>query len=343
MAITQKEPSTPFLVKSSDIRTMKKDLQRLREADVVRESQKIIQAKPGPAPTTKTPPKAAPVAVAQPQQKPIAAPVAAQPQPKPATPPIAAQVTNPQEQKAMQEAKGYASETERQQIFLLEAEVKNLENQLRTITSQQEPPLALEKNDILIQREKWQKSLQPLLAEEAVIEEKEQLVQTKETGATALAQKQVLEQERWALEEKRQDIEKKRWAVEKELAALEENAKQLEESYASVNAQKQAIAQRIQRTKDQIREISAAAIGREEAKRQSVTEAATNQSRQQVVLQRKEEQHQKIESIKEAKQEYTQHISQATKEKFVAQVKTEEEQRRKFLEDIEHWAANNKE
>ena len=36
------------LIASSEIRTMRKDLQRLREADVVKESQKIISAKPAP-------------------------------------------------------------------------------------------------------------------------------------------------------------------------------------------------------------------------------------------------------------------------------------------------------
>ncbi len=382
MPVLNQNQKNNTVIVSSSIKTMRKDLQRLREADVVSESQRIIGAKPFEKPAApavqlpkvtpfepakiakKSPPIVAPTVTMPERASKLPRAVAANP-PKPSVaaapiPTVKALAVKPlqpiaskpisvtleqrsaQEQKAVEQAKEFTTETEKQQLFLLEAEYKKLQQQLQATSKEQEPQLELEKNDILLKQESQHKLLQPLLDQEAKLEARQQAIESQETQTNIPAKKQELEQQRWKLEEQREHIEKKRWAVERELATLEKQAKELEAKYATLNAQKSDIAKQGKEINLHIKETAANAIARERAKRENAAHETQKQSAQEKSVQQKDEEHQKVEGLKNEQKKYTQTISQAAKETFVASVKNEEERRKKFLEDIEAWAASQK-
>ncbi len=135
------------LLQRSNIRTMKKDLKKLREADVVLERERIRGGEkktvvPTPADVT-------------------AAPIAAQPQIVLTKP-----IQVPHESKEDLALKPLANENEKQKIFLFNAQKAELKNQFEALT-QKKVPLIAEKNSILVEQKNWQTRLVPLIQKAA--------------------------------------------------------------------------------------------------------------------------------------------------------------------------------
>lgn len=136
------EQKTTLLQRSS-IRTMRKDLKRLREADVVQESKKIIQAEV-PAPTPVPPKKIVIQAVGAPEVK---NPVATSPQ--------------------------NIEEIEKQKAFLLKQQQEELEAKAKKIKDEKEA-LMPEKNALVQAQKKWESSLNPIIEKQNKANEDEQ-------------------------------------------------------------------------------------------------------------------------------------------------------------------------
>ncbi len=363
----------------STIRTMKKDLAALREADSLKEREKITQIKTSQKPTLPTPvfkqaPEASPIKpAAQPPKSIFDSPVSKpQPAPKntiapsfmesvsslqtdkmPEETPLekVLQHTTNQEDAAMAGIKQYATEDEKQQIFLLESQRTSLQRQLKTGDKPQESSLILEKNQILIEQKNWQKKLNPIIEEEAKNEAEQKLLEQKEALSNVSGERQNLEKQRWALEDKRKGMEKKRWVIEEKLSELQSQIQNLDQGYLQSNNKEGDIKNQIISIDDSLRLIYADIKEREEAKRKE-TSAHSVKSEATIIQQQKElqqqRQHERITQIKEktyiketplaARPAFNKSPSAAI-EKLVTATKTEEAHRRKFMEDVEKWAA----
>src|SRR3989344_6886410 len=166
MAVDQKELDKKILQRTH-IRTMKKDLKALRETDSVKERQKISDLpliekkieKIVPLPS-KTPP----------------------PSPNP-----------------LKNISGQANENEKQQIFLLGGQKLAASQELQNITQKQEPTLALEKNNALLEQKDWQGKLSPILEALKKIEAEQATVENKTSNVPS--EQESLQKEKLDLEE----------------------------------------------------------------------------------------------------------------------------------------------
>lgn len=241
---------------------MKKDLQRLRETDVVLESEKIVGAK-----ITKN----------------ISAPAPQKPAPEiqktlkefqpPAIYPLPENPTLPNERRGDSQkiskvssvinsimgglfSKGKKEkqpaqkpveikspernedETERQQIFLLKSRRTELENQVSAINKEKWPFLLSKKNKVLAKKAVWQKKLDSLIKEEKP-----------ET------------------EEQKQNIDRRKWPAEKEMANIEKEIAGIDENYEKIGTEEDELKKKIERIDASLKEIYSAIAKRENEKR----------------------------------------------------------------------------
>jgi len=304
------EAQGPLLFQRSDIRTMKKDIKMLRDADASSENQKItgptIASKPYTPPTVIMPTSPAP--------KPVKVPIASD---EPQTPvrKIQEEVVSQrskQDAVAINQAKQYATEQEKQQIFMFESQIADIKNQIKAIGGQQGPELILEKNQILLKQEQQKKILESLVFEEKKLESQIQILETREEETNVPAEKQRSEQQRGAKENERQTSEKKRWAVEQELTNLQNQLKNLDANYEKSDQEERALHNKIAQLDIKLREIYFSIIEREKNKG-----VATRPAQPVAPLSQNPKNEVKPESPLDAG-------------------------RRKFMEDVEAWILNNK-
>lgn len=192
-----------------DIKTMRKDLKRLRETDSLKERQKISNANPI-APAQNNSPL---------EQLKSETPVIKNTLPAPAP-----------DNRAIKDiglktnVKEYATEEEKQQIFLAKSKRSDLEKELNE-TPEAAAPITLEKDQISQQYDQLQKKLEMMMERE----EKE----------TSESQKEILEKKRWQqerelkkkenqiknLNQTRQQFAKKEIETRANLATIEESLK----------------------------------------------------------------------------------------------------------------------
>ncbi len=221
-----------------------------------------------------------------------------------------------QDQEKMAKARPYASEAEKQQIFTLETQIADIKKQLQSLGTQEQPSLNLKKNQVLLQQEQQKKQLDELIKEEEKIGKEIAVVEKAESTITVPTERSHLERERAAMENKRQETEKKRWAAEQDLSKLNDQMKGLEANYQGFGDQETALKEKIAKINDSLRAIYAEIIQRENSKPKAVPTLTP-----------------------EPKSTPAKIVSSA----FVPPKRDdgaakENEQRKKFMEDIEAWA-----
>ncbi len=324
------------LIQRSNIRTMKKDLQRLREFDASLDRKSAIKKNPIPVAQPPEPAAQKPLEIKEPLEKNVAkVPTAKEGRLKQ----IEEQHIQ-QEQGAISQAKKYATEEEKQQIFALESQKAELEKEMGVISKEQEPGLLLEKNRVLIDQKNWQQKLNPLVQQELKIENEQKTLESKEAETNIPQEKQNLEKERWNLDDKRKEIEKQRWAIESELSKLQEEIKKLDEEYKKIGIRENSLKSNITQIDESLRFIYHGIGQRETEKRNAPVEQQKSQSNAAGI---KKELFLKHQAAPHKEKPYLKAVSEAVKEKLQASVKVEEERRLRFMEDIEKWAELNKE
>lgn len=118
------------------IRTMKKDIKRLRELDALKETKKIIET------------------ISKPQHP--------KPEPKEVVQKVQSQTTVAS---SLEKAEQYATEEEKQKIFLLKSNKADAENQLAQLQKEVDM-LALQKAKLEAEQKTWQDKLAPITVEE---------------------------------------------------------------------------------------------------------------------------------------------------------------------------------
>ena len=197
-------------LKRAEVRTMRKDLQKMREADALTEKDKIIKSK-----TTE-----------QEKLEKLQKENEAKEKLEKLQREKILQNNVSKEREAEKQIKDYAEESEKQQIFLLESQRLGLQKQIDVLEKENEPELALQNNKILLEKSIWEAKLKSTIEKEQKVENEQKLISDKEKESNVPSEKKSLEQRRTEIENERQEIEKKRWAIEKELSKINTEIKE---------------------------------------------------------------------------------------------------------------------
>lgn len=327
MATEAEELQTKEFLKRAEIRTMKKDLQALRETDALKERDKIVKIKTLEEQEAE-------------QKKKLAEKEEKLAQSEKADRESVLQRSAVEERAAEKNLKEYATEQERQQIFLLESERVKLESQVIIIDQEKDPTLKLEKNKILLEKRDWEKKLNSILEEEKKLTDEQRFISDKEQVSAIPSEKKNLEKRKWELDDSIQETEKKRWEVEKQLEEIENRIKELDKGSETLVTEKNSLQNKVLGIDKSLRDIYSQVIARVEEKRrgqakeQKIAGQAVSKARAE---QREQVQRQQWTHSADSKNPF-ENISESAKEKFAKSVEAEEESRKKFMQNVKNWA-----
>ncbi|MBI3337441.1 MAG: hypothetical protein HY005_02335 [Candidatus Staskawiczbacteria bacterium] len=322
MDITKEEElQAKEFLKRAEIKTMRKDLQKMREVDALEERNKVIKGE------EKIEKKEEEKAIRQLAEE-----------NKQREKVLSKNIEN--ERSAEKQIKSYAEESEKQQIFLFESQRLGLEKQIDVFEQEKESSLLLEKNQILIEKRTQETKLNNIIEEEQKIEKEEKFIAEKEKTSNIPSEKKSLEERRGELETKRQEIEKKRWAVEKEIKKLEDGLEKIDADSLQITKEKDILREKVRAIDMSLREIYSKIISRvEDKKRGLLEEQMANTATKEQLYSEKKEKIQREQWTKQGgvprEKEFLKNASDETKKRLIESAKTEEEQRKKFLENIE--------
>ncbi|MGA2417730.1 MAG: hypothetical protein ABSF55_00590 [Candidatus Staskawiczbacteria bacterium] len=323
MPTQAEETQAKEFLKRAEIRTMKKDLLALREVDSLKERDKIATIKTLEEQLEERKMEIAKEAQAR-QEKVGREEVLTK--------------NEGQEKIAEKDLKNYATEQERQQIFLLESQRLGFEKQIDSIDKEKDPALKLEKNKILLQKRDWQAKLNAILEQEKKLEDEQKFIAEKSQTTTIPSERKGLESRRWDLDKEIQDVEKKRWEAEKQIQDFDAKVSQIDRNSDMLVTEKNGLRDKILGADKSLREIYSAVMAREEEKRRG-------QSQEQIAKREALAKIRAEENEKVQRQQWSHPTAPA--QKSVAQIPVpakkimtksftaEDEQRKKFLQDVE--------
>lgn len=311
MATEVEEQQVRDFLKRAEVRTMRKDLQKLREVDAVKERDKIANLKTI---------EEQQIEIARRQE--IVRQKVIQDAEKQKRQEILEKGVI-KEREAEKDLKKYAGESEKQQIFLLEAQRLDLRKQIELIEGEKEPLLMRQKNKVLSEIKVQEIKLQNIIEEEKKFENEQKYIIEKEALSNVPSEKKSMEERRIELENQRQEIEKRRWQAEKDLTEFANKIKMTERSLQTASDEKNNINQKIKEIDESLRTIYSGVMANEEEKRRGGAESAKMKAAE--LSKARSEMNERVQ-----REQWT-GISVPIKNKFRA----EEEQRKKFVKIIE--------
>lgn len=322
------EQQVKEFLKRAEVRTMRKDLQKLREFDALKERDKIANVK-----TIEEQQMDAVKKDEEAKQK-IQQDIEKQKREK-----ILGKNTE-KEREAEKDLKKYANESEKQQIFLLEAQRIDLENQAKLIESEREPQLTRQKNKTLSEITVQEIKLKNIVETEKGLEDELKYITEKEGLSNIPSEKKGLEERRSELENQRQAVEKKRWQIEKDLAELANRVKNIDQSFETATTEKNDLQKKIKEVDASLRAIYSTVMSAEEEKRRgqqsaqkiSAEETAKTHAEMNEKIQR--EQWSGIPVPVKSKA-FLKEAPDALKARLEKSAEGEEEQRKKFIQTID--------
>jgi len=334
------ETQVKEFLKRAEIKTMKKDLRALREFDALEERDKIATIKTLEEQRIEQEKKLQKKEEAQCELEKIKRDK------------ILSENAN-QERLAEKDLKEYATEQERQQIFLFETQRFAFEKKIEEINTKKDPDLKLEKNQALLKKSNLQEKINSVIAEEKKIEEEQNFVVQKSQISTLASEKKSLEERRWEIEKNLQEIEKKRWEIEVEMKDIDEKIIQIDKSSELLINEKNDLHQKVLGVDKSLREIYSGIIERVEQQRSQKIEE--QQKAKGVVAEARLKEKEQIQreqwgaksSIpipKKQTEKFSDNIAApgfapvAPIKKKVINISAEEAQRSQFIENIEKWA-----
>ncbi|MCX6722476.1 MAG: hypothetical protein NT094_00205 [Candidatus Staskawiczbacteria bacterium] len=331
MVTVDEETQAKEFLKRAEVRTMRKDLRAIREGDALKERDKIAHIK------TLEEQRAE-------QQKKLQEKETIKAAGEKAGLEEVLLKNEGQERIAEKDLKDYATEQERQQIFLLESQRLNFEKEIDEIDKEKDPALKIEKNKLMLQKRDWQAKLNSILEEEKKLENEQKFTIEKQQVTTIASQRKGLEESRWDLDKKIQDTEKKRWESEKQIKDLDSKVSQIDKSSEQLVADKNFLRDKVLGVDKSLREIFSVVMAREEEKRRG--EAQEQIARREAIakaraLENEKVQRQQYSSISIKKQDdegFLSKIPKPGRERLIKISEGEEEQRKKFMHDVEGWS-----
>ena len=320
MVTVDEETQAKEFLKRAEIRTMKKDLLALREADSMKERRKIIGI------------KTLEEQMEEKRKAELDVPVKAVVEK--AKREEVLQKNEGQEKIAEKDLKNYATEEERQQIFLLESQRLALEKQTDAIDKEKDPALKLEKNKILLEKRNWEEKANSIKQDSEKMDTEENFLIEKTGQSQIPAEKKGLEQRRAEIEDQRKGIEKKEWEAEKQLKDIDSKISNIDKSSAQLVAEKNGLRDKILGIDKSLREIYSAVMQREEEKR--IGKSQEQMAEREVFSKAKSEQNEKTQRQQWSGNSQAENdIPIPTRKNPVKSFVAENEQRKKFMQDVE--------
>ena len=343
MVTVDEETQAKEFLKRAEIRTMKKDLQALREVDALKERDKIAKIKTLeeqlgeknknglniPIPVKTIGPKG------YLERDEIQGVL---------------QRNENQERLAEKELKDYATEQERQQIFLFESQRLALEKQVDAIDKEKDPALKLEKNKLLLQKRDQQVKLNSILAQEKKLEGEQKVIAEKEQSTNIPSERKGLEKARWDLDKRIQDVERKRWEAEKQIQDTDNGMSQIDKSSERLVIEKNGLRDKILGIDKSLRDIYFIVMAREEEKRKG--KAQEQVVRKEELSAARAEQKEKIQReqwgglVAPKKKDFLKTAPEGNaamlRENMAKSFEAEEKAREKFIKDVEEGTNQNK-
>ena len=244
------ETQTKEFLERAQIRTMKKDLLALREADSLQEKDKIANIKTFEEQQAEQEKRLQTEALADKFSR-----------------QEVLQKNEKQEALAQTNLKNYATEQERQQIFLLESQRLAFEKQVDEIDKRKDSALKLEKNKLQLQSRDLQTKLNAILEQEKKIDDEQKLVLEKARITSIASERKALELRRDDLDKKIQDIEKSRWETERQIEVTNNQSSLTDNSLKQSVVEKNQLQDKLLSIDKSLREIYSVIMTREQAKR----------------------------------------------------------------------------
>jgi hypothetical protein len=242
--------------------------------------------------------------------------------------------------KANLEAKKYATESEKQQIFLLEAQKVNLENQINENNQKKEALRMSDKNAILVEQKNWQNKINPLAQEQEKADATQRTLEEKLKASSNPSEQQNLQKQIDLLEDQKQIIEKRRWVIEGELKKLEEKSNKISGNYQQFTNKEHSLATEIAKIQNSLSAIYAKIAQREVTRKKELEELEIKKEQEMINQLSEIEAPQEVVVSKGTEKNYLKKVMPAAKEKLVKEAETEEKQRKKFMEEVEAWASS---
>ncbi len=320
------------LLKRADIKTMKKDLQKLREGEALKEKDKIMKMK------TEEELKR--------EKEKLEKERAEREKVEEGKKKIMEKLGGGRKE-TIEELKKRATEPEKQKVFYLETEKQKLETDLKNLQKEQEPPLLLEKNNLLRKKGDVEKKLNKILGGEKKFENELNFLDEKEKQTQNPKEKQKLEKRRWEVEEERKKIEVKRWAEEKELETLGNQIQGVEGNYQKVLEEEEDLKQKIKETEASLESVYLIISQRleeekameEEKTKLEALKAAEEESKKKEEIRRKEWTRKGTTGFLKKMSDLAR---KGISEKIEKTSEKEEGERKKFLKKVEEWAEKEK-
>lgn len=331
MVTVDEETQAKEFLKRAEIRTMRKDLMSLREVDALKERDKIAKLKTLEEQLDEKVKADQLAGIKTAGEKAGLEEVLLK--------------NEGQEKIAEKDLKNYATEDEKQKIFLFESQRLGFEKQVDEIDKVKDPALKLEKNKFLISKRDWQAKLNSILEEEKKLEDEQKFIIEKEKATTIATQRKGLEESRWDLDKKIQDVEKKRWEAEKQNQDLDAKVSQIDRSSDQLVVEKNALRDKILGVDKLLREVYSVVMAREEERRKG--EAQEQIARREAIAKARSVENEKAQrqqwspSSMQRQQKDEGFLSKApaaVRERIIQSSKVEEEQRKKFIQDVEGLA-----
>jgi len=318
-------------LKRAEIKTMRKDLRALREFDALKERDKIVKIKTLEEQRLE-------------QAKKLAEKEKLQSQTEQIKREGVLEKNAVTERLAEKDLKEYATEQERQQIFQFEAQRLSFGKQSDLIDKEKDPALKLQKNGILIEKRNWEEKLKSVLDQEKKLEDEQNFIAQKSQQSTIGPEKKSLEQRRADIDANIQEIEKKRWEIEKQLESLEKKIKDTDSASEQLVQEKNSLKQKILGIDKSLRDMYSGVIARVEEKRRNEAQGQkfSQEALAKVRLEQKEQiqRQQRPQIGQQQNKDFFANIPVPVKEKILGTTQSEEEQRKKFIQDVESWAEN---
>ncbi len=331
MATQVEEEQAKEFLKRAEIKTMKKDLRGLREVDALKERDKIVKIKTLEEQQAEQ---------AKKMQIKEAARVAEE---KEGVEEIL-QKNEKQEIIAEKDLKEYATEEERQQIFLLESNRFEIGKQIDEIDKKKDPELKLQKNKLLLQKRDQQVKLDAILEEEKKLETEQKFITGKEQTTTITSERRGFEQTRADMEKKIEEVEKKRWAVEKQIEETDKAIGEIDSLSEKNVTEKNELRNRILGVDKSLREIYSVVMAREEEKRRGLAQDQLGRKKTAEELRAKENERVQRRQwsgggVKDQENKvFLADVPAPARNRIIEAGKMEENQRKKFVQDVEDWA-----
>jgi len=324
-------------LKRAEIKTMKKDLRALREVDALKERDKIATIRTLEEQRLEHEKKLkekeeAQIALEKIKREKVLSENAQQ------------------ERLAEKDLKEYATEQERQQIFLYESQRLAFEKQADEIDNKKDPELRLQKNQLLLEKQNIQAKLKAIEDEEKKMEEEQGFIIQKSQTSNIPSEKKSLEERRGEIERKLQEKEKERWSIESQIQQIDSKITEVDNLSQGLVAQKNELNQKILGVNKSLRDIYSGVVERvqeERAKRLQEQRTARGATAQIKLEEKEEVQRREWGKISAPKKQLSEKFSApvavpgsapaAPIKKKVIKISDEEARRKEFLENVEKW------